>query len=469
VDRDVTEISILEALSSGGDERISIDPATGTNRYHLNPLAFEGLLQRGSCTAGTLNERSFGVAKAFLAKYETLNYESQVESQASRLRALVQSEANQPVDVFFAPSGTDLSYYPLMFRMMLQPGVPIIHLMSCPEELGSGSSSAGAGRYYSKVNQFGDRLSPGELVCPGAEPTVITVGARGASGEILQRRPAINRIVAEHPGASMVGSLVFGSKSGITDDLGVINDNPADIMWVVDLCQFRVDPVLIHGLLDQGAMVMLTGSKFFEAPPFAAALLVPRIWTEQLRAASTHAVAGFSNLFSAYDVPWALENLRRVLPCRPNLGLRLRWEIALDEMEAYAYWPTVATNEMIVEWNTRVTARLTSSDTFRLMPDQARTNPSIISFQVRSDDRELGHDDLIKLHQAVVAAEHEGLSGDLSRVFIGQPVRYGDRSFIRIALGAPSVRALLEKGAGDLPDDMRLVEIIEEHVEGLFS
>lgn len=461
---------ILGALTSGGDERVTIDPATTANRYFLNPLGFEGLLQRGSCTAGTLNERSYGIATAFLAKYDGLHYGSLVEDQAARLRRLVQSESNQPVDIFFAPSGTDLTYLPMMFRMMLRPGVPIIHVVSCPEELGSGSRPAAEGRFHGGLNQFGDPIEKGELVCRDTEPTVVPLAARSPNGEILERRPAIGSVVEGHPDDALIGSLVFGSKSGIKDDLKAIGDHPDEVLWVVDLCQFRVDPDLIHSLLDQGAMVMITGSKFFQAPPFCAALLVPRVWTEQLCAAPAESAAPFGRLFSAFDVPWALRNLREVLPARENLGLRLRWEIALDEMEAYAYWPTDHTNRLIAEWNAGVTARLGESETFRLMPDQAKTNPSIVSFQVQAQgrDRPLDHLELGKLFQTLVTGEHEGLSGDLRRVFIGQPVRYGDGSFIRIALGAPSVRHFLERGL-DLGDDERLIAIIEEHVTRLFG
>ena len=83
---------IEELLTQGCDERVHILPESGLNKYHLNPVQFESLFQRGSCTANVLTPRSFNVTKAFLGKYDELSYENLLENQANRLRALVQSE-----------------------------------------------------------------------------------------------------------------------------------------------------------------------------------------------------------------------------------------------------------------------------------------------------------------------------------------------------------------------------------------
>jgi hypothetical protein len=44
-------------------------------------------------------------------------------------------------------------------------------------------------------------------------------------------------------------------------------------------------------------------------------------------------------------------------------------------------------------------------------------------------------------------------------------VRYGERSFIRLAIGAPTVRWMLERGKLFMDDDERLIEIIAEFAE----
>ena len=72
-----------------------------------------------------------------------------------------------------------------------------------------------------------------------------------------------------------------------------------------------------------------------------------------------------------------------------------------------------------------------------------------------------------QLYRNVLTSEHTGLSDGARRVFFGQPVRYGDRSFIRFAIGAPSVRWMLHRGSLFMDDDERLVEIIAEYAEQL--
>jgi hypothetical protein len=469
---EVGDEALLRALVAGGDERIEIDPISGRNRYFTNPVDSRDVFNRGSCTAGMLNDRSREVARDFLARYDTLNYASLVEEQSFRLKNLLSSVHKDPFDVFFGPSGTDLAYLPTLFQRLLHPDKPIIQLMSCPEELGSGSMDVAAARLFGRQNQFGQPLEQGAPIDRRAsEPTVVELDARDPDGNVLDRRDKIVRLIADNPNAAVVGSLVFGSKSGIKDDLDVIDDYGDHVMWVVDLCQLRVDPALIHELLDHGAMVMLTGSKFFQTPPFCGALLVPRQLTERLRAAQPRddgsPVAPFGQIFSAHDVPWALDNVRQHLPDVENRGLRLRWQIALDEMESYAKWPFDVSNQLIDEWNSRLTEVIERHPSFRIMPDQHKTNDSIISTQVLAGGRELSHDELLTLYESVLTTEHEGLSGGARRVFFGQPVRYGRRSFIRFAVGAPSVRWMLERGSLFMDDDERLVEIVADYAERL--
>ena len=469
VSSSISSSELLDAITQGCDERVHINAETHRNKYHLNPIDTVGLLQRGSCTANVLTPSGFETAYDFLEKYHELSYESLLESQSQRLKNLVQSEFKDPFDVFFAPSGSDLVYYPLMFQRLLNPDRQLINIVSCPKELGSGSLLASEGQFYGTCNQFGEAITKGASVDPERDVEVHYLSARAEDGSILDRTAAFQRVIDENPEAAIVGSLVLGSKSGIKDDLKVIQPE-SETMWVVDLCQFRVDRTLIHELIERGVMVMLTGSKFFQAPPFCAALLVPRTWCERLRAAQDPSpIAPFAKLFSAYDVPWYMSELRAQLPKRENKGLRLRWEIALREMEAYNHWSFEETEAVINTWSHGVMRHLEASPHFKLMPDQLKTNPSIISFQVWRSGRALNHAELTTLFKEVCTAEHIGLSGDMKRVFFGQPVSYGEQSFIRIAIGANSIRRFLELGEIDLSDDLRLIQILEEYVQVLFT
>ena len=455
--------SVRNLLLSGGDERTRLDPVSGRNRYHIDPTDHFGLLHRGSCTCGVLNDHSLQIARSALEAADQRPYASWVAQQANRLRALANVEHSDEIDVYFAPSGTDLSYYPLLFQHLLDPGRRILNILSCPEELGSGSMLACVGRFFGQQTQFGEATTPGDALDEMLNAAIVPLDARTSDGHIIDRRSSIEEICKKEGSSALVGSLVVGSKSGIVDDLAVIDEFLDSVMWTVDLCQFRVDTHLIGDLLSKGVMVMITGSKFFEAPPFAAALLVPRRWTDRLAGLPVTEVAGFAKLFSAFDLPPQLTQLRAAFTEQENLGLRVRWEIALDEMEAFAAIPATLSDAVIAEWNQVVTGALRSSEYCSLMPDQEQTNPSIISFQVERDGRELDHEQLRKLHYSIATRHHEGLSSGLTRVFLGQPVRYGDRSFLRIAIGSPSVRKAIRDDDHVFLDDLRLISIIEEN------
>jgi hypothetical protein len=115
-----------------------------------------------------------------------------------------------------------------------------------------------------------------------------------------------------------------------------------------------------------------------------------------------------------------------------------------------------------------VIGRLALSDRFGMMPDMELTNDSIISFTVSAGGRELDYDELKKLFDTLVLGEHPSLNG-FKRVFLGQPVRYGERSFIRLALGSYSIRKLMEPNGFDPYNDLHVVDLIERTAIELFE
>jgi len=457
---------LLKVVTSGCDERIFLKPESNANKYNLHPLHFEGLFTRGSCTCGTLTRFGYDVAKEFVTNYDDSKFETIVKDQTARLQELLKNTDIQ-FDVYYGPSGSDMMYLPLLFQAMLKPGKQIINIVSCPEELGSGSKLAAEFCYYSDWNQFGERIPFGEKISTKIDSKVHYLAAREDSGHIADRNKTIREIIEANQNEPIIGNLVFGSKSGIKDDLQIIDDFP-EIMWVVDMCQFRTDRKLIHDLINKGVMIMVTGSKFYQAPPFCGALLVPSQWTEKLADVSGEPAQQFSNLFSAYDFPESLKNIQNYLTPFKNEGLRLRWEVALREMEAYMSFPQNESNALIRRWNQVVTGRLAQSDTFQLMPNMELTNDSIVSFMVLNKGVALNHSELKLLFDTLVLSEHTGLDG-FNRVFLGQPVQYGDRSFIRLAIGSYSVRRQLLNRRFEPKNDLRMIEIIEETVTNLFS
>ena len=144
-------------------------------------------------------------------------------------------------------------------------------------------------------------------------------------------------------------------------------------------------------------------------------MLVPRKWSEELKQVDASIIEPYGKLFSAYDVPWFMQNMREYLPEKENKALRLRWEIALDEMEAYSYWSVAQTDDIITRWAMGVMSRLEDSTYFKLMPDQLKTNMSIISFQVWVNGNALNNSELKDLFKAITTSNHEGYKDGIKK------------------------------------------------------
>jgi hypothetical protein len=113
-----------------------------------------------------------------------------------------------------------------------------------------------------------------------------------------------------------------------------------------------------------------------------------------------------------------------------------------------------------VEWNQFVNGLIDESDSLELMPDQELTSSTIISFRVKNRQGQyLSHEQLRDFYASLCSQEHEGFSR-YRKVLIGQPVKYGDKSFIRLAIGANSIRQFIE-GTMTFDDDRHLVGIID--------
>lgn len=78
------------------------------------------------------------------------------KQQTAQLKSLINEDDKDIFDIFYAPSGSDLCYFPLIFSKLLYPDKDICNLVTCPEELGSGSRLASQGKYYFDLNQYGN-------------------------------------------------------------------------------------------------------------------------------------------------------------------------------------------------------------------------------------------------------------------------------------------------------------------------
>ena len=99
------------------------------------------------------------------------------------------------------------------------------------------------------------------------------------------------------------------------------------------------------------------------------------------------------------------------------------------------------------------------------MKDFDLTNKSIISFRVKFDDgRYLNHEELQNLYQSLLLTP--SLKLDNKKLQMGQPVRYGEKSFIRLAIGSVNIRSFIQHGL-DLNFERRILDTIESGLKNM--
>lgn len=460
---------LLEAIVSGGDERIIL-LENGKNKYFVNPVDFEQSVYRSSCTCNTLNPDSYEAVSALHRKMDKENFEAVIEDHRKRLKDVLCLQDEHSFEVFFAPSGSDLVYYPLLFQQLLSPQKQIHNLVTCPEELGSGSIMAAEGSYYFNFTQFGEKIEKGSSI--GAVKTEMAYfPARAHNGRIYNHKEMIARELKDQEGkGSIIVNLVLGSKSGIEDDLTLIPEFQNDVMWVVDMCQMRVNKELINDMIQSGALIMITGSKFFQAPPFCGAMLVPNAWMNRLKAVKdvNTAAAVYNKIFSKYDIPPSLPELRNQFRNGQNHGLTLRWEAGLYEMEALDKLPYDVVLGTIDQWNSIITSYIArQSRVFEIMPDSEMTNKTIVSFRLKKNNGQyLTEPELRALYQRM-SEEHFEILGN-KHLLIGQPVSYGSKAFIRVAIGSYNIRTFIQHGL-DQAYEEGIMNVIMNTLDAMYN
>lgn len=460
IENELTKEELRRILVSGSDERSVILPETGKNKYFIDPVDHEGLLCRGSCTCNFLNEPSEDAVRKTYRIYQSKGYETVLSHQLDRLYRLFSKNYFNEYDILIAPSGSDLAYVPLLIADILHPGKKITSIVTCPEELGSGSRLAMMGQYFYQKNQFGETVQKGDQVFEDLQIRLHSFPARRKNGEIANYDQDILQLMRNSEDEAILGHLVVGSKSGIEDNLEIIPQAPEEVLWTVDLCQLRNSSTLIHKLLDRNCMIMITGSKFYQAPPFCGIMLIPKSISEQVAAYRGPIDPGFLRLFSRLNLPFSWSHLRTYFKPHENLGLLLRWEAAISEMEALDRIPANNAQNMIDKWHDIVREEVNKHEELELMPHQEHTNNSIISFRVKQNGQFLNYDELKELYEHCCLTTHSGMFNEYDRFTIGQPVKYGDRAFLRVAIGSFDIRKLIEKE--DFRNDLFIIRRIVE-------
>ena len=220
------------ALTDGGDSRLLIGLATGTNRYLVPPVPVEGEVCFSSCTASPISDAGYRRAMccyADLAMARTRDesagryaaWQSQVESS---LAAYLRTDGL--ADILLLPSGTDGLLLCSVLLSLEAGGRPMTAILPVASETGSGVPRAATRQAFDGPCSF-DRLA-GAVEIPLRTPC----GSVRPEDAVSEEFALAARTCAGRP----VVYLTCGSKTGLVAPLHV----PADAEVVVDACQLRL-------------------------------------------------------------------------------------------------------------------------------------------------------------------------------------------------------------------------------------
>jgi hypothetical protein len=442
-------------LSSGGDPRLTINPASGLNEYGCQPFPCPDTLSFSSSTATSISQRAYDRAQS--AREALMQsaigvgieaaFDDRIEAMRDELKAcLGLSRAN--AEVVFSPSGTDSQLQALFLtRALLGPALTTVVVAA--DQTGSGTVNTARGCHFSAETASGSRVRKGEPI-EGLAHSVDSVALRlfDETGQARSQTAsdslvfgAVERLVANGSRVllQVMDSSKFGWRAPSDQCLDEIATRwPGQVQIVVDACQMRLGRARLRKYLDRGYMVLITGSKFFTGPPFSGALLVPSALAGDLEAA-TDIASGLLEYNSRSDWPRNWPNLRSYFPIRSNFGQWLRWEAALEEIGAYYRVPDEFRLMALTTFGKEVERIIASSPSLRLLPPQQRSGDTaddeelarrtIFSFVIRHGSGVRSLDDCRALYRALARGAASPVSADPENAatpcLIGQPVALG--------------------------------------------
>lgn len=343
--------ALVAALSGGGDARITLDDASGLNKYLSAPYP-RAVLAYSSSTVSDISADAFAHLLAAEGERAGQSYAARLEDVRGRIRAAY--GIDEACDIVFAPSGTDLEYVAL--ALALGRGQAGIHnILLGADEIGSGCIHSAHGRFFANETALTEGVAPGEDVAGMGEITLVDVPVRCPDGEAhasagIAAAMAEGIAAARASGKHSVVHCVHGSKTGLVlPQLGDLDALLAEFgdsaTFVVDACQARITSAAIADYLARGVIVLMTGSKFVGAPPFNGWALVPRTLT----AGAAPLPEGFARIFRRAEWPAGWPGAER-LEDSANAALALRLEAALFEIERFQAIPMPRVEAMIASF-----------------------------------------------------------------------------------------------------------------------
>ncbi|MEO6340073.1 MAG: hypothetical protein ABIO39_08560 [Caulobacteraceae bacterium] len=428
---------VSDLLTDGGDGRITLDPATGRNRYGCAPVPDHRIMAFGSTTVSTISTSGYAAAERLHAHVAAqpsprLAYAEQMQRIRGDLAGLCGLPATAAGEMVLAASGTDLH----LIAADLVRGDdrrPLITVMPDPGETGRGVSAALRSTRFDETCPHGRPGAPGEILSGAMEGRVIAVSLREASGA---PRPAAAIdadfeaacLRAVRTGGKVLLTVVDVSKTGLiapspalAAQLKARFDDAVEVM--VDACQFRLSPASLNAYLAQGFMVAITGSKFVSGPPFSGALLCPARLAWRFRSHTPLPALGDYSARQDWPEDWVA---RRFLPDVQNFGLMLRWEAALHELRAFRTLPGDQVSAFLAEFSQSLQDMFAANEALQPIDapalqrgdaDDWDAQRTIFTFLPRPAGQ--------RMNAARTLAVFKGLQARQAAIHLGQPVTVG--------------------------------------------
>ncbi len=448
-------------METGGDIRLALDGRTGLNGYGASHRPRPWAVTFASSTASSSSARGYAAAEAarLRATPGILRGERRqaVKHELDRVRQGIARYygASPACQVVLAASGTDTELLALALAQLAAPERPVLNILVAPEETGRGVPMAARGLHFAVDTARGAQVNFEAPIEGFRDDTALACVALRTPDGFLRPAAAVEAElwgVIERGVAAGVKVILHAldiSKTGLLAPgrafLARVRAAFADVDIVVDACQARLSAPSVQDYLALGAVVLITGSKFFTGPPFAGALLLPPAVGARLRAGVLP--AGLDAYFGRDEFPQDCPAATR-LPAAGNYGLALRWHAALAEMQGFAEVALAERAEILAGFDAVVRRKIAENPDLRLVeaPPLQRDDgetweqmQSVFCFLLRGPDGAW-------LDPSEARHVYVWLNADLSAwvpgpvagriCHIGQPVKIGTAGALRVAAGA---------------------------------
>lgn len=471
-------------MTEGGDNRLHLDPVTGVNKYHTSSIPLLDEISRSSCTSSRPTQQAFESAEMLRQKivHEMLADNEEIfECAATDLRNRIKKSLSIPssIHAIVTPSGSDAE---MVFTLLAMGGhygeysaSRVCNIVVAGGEVGSGTAGAAGGRHFSVFTPLGAKREKEAFVEGFSDSDVRVVQCATRDKEtgrvipknILEQR--LENIIAKaikDNNESVVLHMVHSSKTSVgTPSIAFLQKMKKaygnKIIIVIDAAQCRFSLGTLEKLLNEDFCVLATGSKFFAGAPFSGIVLIPDSQAQPLKEGIKKLPPGVCEYFSSYDVDDSLPGFKKQLPSIANIGLLLRWETALFEMERFAKVDEESKKNIAQQWALGVRQMIKNYASFVQLEDALEGHylaekdlvlggcNTVVSFVVRKDNTWFSVPELKIIHGLMSQDISERLPTQASdqdkkvasvKCLIGQPVKViGEKGVLRIALSAPMV------------------------------